>query len=100
MSKWNLRYHVLVSTKAEARALQPNRGPLSTLTKAKASDWLRALGEEPRVEWTDVEIKSRIQEILDFLEEGEKRLPSHNYTSAVAEHGEGHPGAGRRGGRG
>ena len=75
MSKWNLRYHVPVSTKAEARAFQPNRGPLSTLTKAKASDWLRAFGEEPRVEWTSVEIKSRIKEILDFLEEEDNQLP-------------------------
>ena len=88
-----------MSAKAEARALQPNCGPLSTLTKAKASDWLRAFGEEPRVEWTSVDIKSRIKEILDFLEEEEKKA-ALTYTSAVAEHGEGHPGAGRRGGRG
>ena len=68
---------LLVSTKAEARELKPDNGPLSTLTKAKASEWLRSLGEEPRVEWTSVEIKSRIKEILDLMAEEDGQLPKN-----------------------
>ena len=65
-----------VSTKAEARELKPGNAPLSALTKAKASEWLQLLGEEPKVSWTSEEIKSRIKEILDLLEEEEgNKLP-------------------------
>ena len=56
-------------TRAEAEELKPNDKPLSALTKTEASEWLRSLGEEPRVKWTSVDIKSRINEILDILVE-------------------------------
>ena len=67
-----------VNTKAEAEELRPSSRPLSLLTKAEASEWLRSLGEEPRVTWTSVEIKSRIKDIMDFLatEDG-KKLPKN-----------------------
>ena len=58
-----------VSTKAEAGELKTSNKPLSALTKAEASEWLRSLGEEPRVRWTSVEIKSRIKEIVDLVKE-------------------------------
>ena len=54
-----------VNTKAEAEEPKLNSKPLSALTEEEASEWLRSLGEEPRVKWTSVEIKSRIKEILD-----------------------------------
>ena len=66
-----------VSTKAEARELRPSSKPLSALTKEEASEWLRLLGEEPRVKWTSVEIKSRIKEILDLLAEEDGKLPKN-----------------------
>ena len=66
-----------VSTKAEARELKPDNAPLSALTKAKASEWLQLLGEEPRASWTSVEIKSRIKEILDLLDEEDSKLPKN-----------------------
>ena len=56
-------------TRAEAEELRPNSKPLSALTKTEASEWLRSLGEEPRVKWTSVEIKSRIKEIVDLVKE-------------------------------
>ena len=68
---------LLVSTKAEARELKPSSAPLSALTKAKASEWLRPFGEGPRVGWTSVEIKSRIKEILDLLDEEDSQLPKN-----------------------
>ena len=58
-----------VSTKAEAEELNTSNKPLNALTKAEASEWLRMLGEEPRVRWTSVEIKSRIKEIVDLVKE-------------------------------
>ena len=69
----------LVATRSQAIELKPDNGPLSSLTKEQASRWLIALGEQLRAKWTSVEIKSRIKEILDFLEEEEKRLPSHTH---------------------
>ena len=63
------------SSKAEAEELRPCNKPLSALTKAEASEWLQAFGEEPGVRWTSVEIKSRIKEILDLLEEEDGKLP-------------------------
>ena len=57
-----------VNTKEEAWELKPCNKPLSAMTKEAASEWMRALGEEPKVTWTSVEIKSRIGEILDLLE--------------------------------
>ena len=58
-------------TRAEAEVLRPSGKPLSALTKTEASEWLRALGEEPRVKWTSVEIKSRVREILGLLDEND-----------------------------
>ena len=72
-------YHPFsVNTKAEAEELRPSSRPLGLLTKAEASEWLRSLGEEPRVTWTSVEIKTRIRDILIFLaaEDGRK-LPKN-----------------------
>ena len=66
-----------VTTKAEAKEIKPTSKPLSALTKAEASEWLRSLGEEPRVKWTSVEIKSRIKEILDLLAEEDGKLPKN-----------------------
>ena len=65
----------LVSTKAEAEDARPSSKPLTALTKVEASDWLRALGEEPSATWTSMEIKSRIKEILDLLDEEDGKLP-------------------------
>ena len=62
-------------TRAEAEELKPHGKPLSALTKMEASEWLRSLGEEPRVKWTSVEIKSRTKEILDLLVEEDSKLP-------------------------
>ena len=73
-----------VSTKAEAEELKTSNKPLSALTKTEASEWLRSLGEEPRVKWTIVEIKSRIKEILDLLEEDGK-LPKNMIGMAKAD---------------
>ena len=64
-------------TKAMADELRPSSKPLSALTKTEASEWLRSLGEEPRVAWTSVEIKSRIKEILDLLAEEDDNLPKN-----------------------
>ena len=64
-------------TRAEAEELRPNSKPLSALTKTEASERLRSLGEEPRVKWTSVEIKSRIKEILDLLAEEDGKLPKN-----------------------
>ena len=70
----------LVATRSQAIELKPDNGPLSSLTKEQASRWLIALGEQPRVKWTSVEIKSRIKEILDMLSEEDNKLPK-NMTS-------------------
>ena len=66
-----------VTTKMEAIALKPRGIPLSALTKEKASEYLRSLGEEPPVTWTSAEIKSRIKEVLDLLEDEEVNLPKN-----------------------
>ena len=66
-----------VITKAEAQELKPSNTPLNALTKTEASEWLRSLGEEPRVKWTSVEIKSRIKEIWDFVAEEDGKLPKN-----------------------
>ena len=75
-------------TRAEAEELKPNDKPLSALTKTEASEWLRSLGEEPRVKWTSVEIKSRIKEILDLLVEDDSKLPKNmtRMTKANLQH--------------
>ena len=75
-------------TRAEAEELRPNSKPLSALTKTEASEWLRSLGEEPRVKWTSVEIKSRINEILDLLVEEDSKLPKNmtRMTKANLQH--------------
>ena len=65
----------LVSTKAMAEELRPSSKPLSALTKTEASEWLRSFGEERSVKWTGVEIKSRIKEILDLMNEEGSKLP-------------------------
>ena len=65
------------SSKAEAEELRPCNKPLSALTKAEASEWLQALGEEPGVRWTSVEIKSRIKDIINLMTEEESQLPKN-----------------------
>ena len=47
------------------------------LTKTEASEWLRSFGEASRWKWTNVEIKSRIKEILDLLAEEDDKLPKN-----------------------
>ena len=67
---------ILSITRAEE--LRPGGKPILALTKQEASEWLRELGEEPRVAWTSREIKSRIKEILDLLAEEEHgKLPKN-----------------------
>ena len=66
-----------VDTKEDAEAAKPCDKPLSSLTKVEAKQWLQALGEEPGARWTSVEIKSRIKEILDTLEDKEGKLPKN-----------------------
>ena len=66
-----------VITKTEAQELKPSSKPLSAMTKIETSGWLRSLGEEPRATWTNLEIKSRIQEILDSLAEDDGKLPKN-----------------------
>ena len=68
---------VSASTKAEAEELKPSNKPLNALTKAEATDWLRNLGEEPPVKWTSLEIKSRLVEILNILEDEDGKLPKN-----------------------
>ena len=69
---------VSVNTRAEAQELNCSGKALSALTKTEASEWLQSLGEEPRVPWTSVEIKTRIRDVLIFLaaEDG-KKLPKN-----------------------
>ena len=62
-------------TKTEAMDMKPSDKPTTALTKAEASQWLRAMGEEPNTAWTSIEVKDRIQEILKELDEGEVDLP-------------------------
>ena len=68
------------SSRARAADLRPGGKPLSALTKQEASEWLRGLGEEPRVTWTSMDIMSRSKEILDLLAEEEDGTLPKNLT--------------------
>ena len=64
-----------IYTKEDVEEACPVNKPLSALTKAEATTWLKNLGEEPGAKWTSLEIKSRIKEILAASSEADHQLP-------------------------